>query len=160
MGQIPLIYTEWDETALQPKEVLAQVAVDQGVLFLRKLANATVIRNQLFEHTSNESDGRESLIYLQPLRYSHLEEKDAIEKAVFSRHDIAPKYEAEYWTKGDHNFIFREMQRFDQAMDAAQVLLDHYVHFHGTHYEILYAVLDPARRKLLLFLKRTAFSVL
>lgn len=158
MGQIALRYFEWDESEMQPKEILAQVLVDQGVLFLRKLVNATVIRNQLFEHTSNESDGKESFIYLQPFEASQLEEKAPIEQAVFSRHNVAPRYEAEYWTLEDRSFICRETQRFDHPMDTAQLLLDHYLHFQGYHYEYLYAVLDPARRKLLLFLKQTVFT--
>ncbi|RXT07868.1 hypothetical protein [Ammoniphilus sp. CFH 90114] len=158
MDQLPLIYSEWKETEQQAGETLAQVLVDQHVLFLRKLVNATIIRNQIYQHTSNESDEKYSYIYLQPFSETSIEEKEAIEQAVFSRHDVAPRYEAEYWTAGDHSFICRQTQRFELPLDAAMLLLDHFIHLNGIHYEYLYAVLDPARRKLLLFLKRTVYN--
>lgn len=151
--QYPLVYLEWNEDHQMSTEPLAKVLVDQGILFLRKLVNATVIQNRIWEHSSHESDEDQSTIYVKPY-----DKGDEMEKTVFSRHEMASQYEAEYWEENHSGYHFLQNRRFTQALGAAQVLLDHYLHLNDVHYEIQYAILDPARKKVLLFLQRTAFN--
>jgi len=156
--QFPVIYQKWDERTGQSLEPVAKVLVSQGILFLRKLVNATVIRNQIWEHTSHEAEGDHSLIYVKPFDSAAFTYGEEIKKTVYTQYDLANRYEAEYWGFIGNDFQLMEKDKFEQALDAAQVLLDHYIHIDECHYEVDYAILDPNRKKILLFLQQTSFS--
>lgn len=156
--QLPVIYQEWDETKDQSLEPMAKVLVSQGILFLRKLVNATVIQNGIWEHTSHESDGEHSLIYVKPFDPMALKYGEEIKETVFSRYDLADRYEVEYLGMVGSHFQCLKRDTFEQALEAAQVLLNHFVHIDERHYEVDYAILDPSRKKILLFLQQTSFS--
>lgn len=156
--QYPLVYREWDEEKQVDTEPLMKVLVNQGILFLRKLVNATVIQNRIWEHSSHESDEDLATIYVKPFAAAdhHLGKK--MEETVFARLEMSPQYEAEFWVENHASYDWLQNRSFKQALDAGQLLLDHYLHLNGAHYEIQYAILDPARKKVLLFLQRTAFN--
>ncbi|WP_134701227.1 hypothetical protein [Ammoniphilus sp. YIM 78166] len=157
-NELPVIYQEWDEQTGQSLEPIAKVLVSQEILFLRKLVNATMIRNQIWEHTSHETDGEKSFIYVKPFDPNVVTHGEKIKQTAFSRYDLANRYEAEYWGFTGIDFQLLKIGTYEQALDAAQVLLDHYVHVHKVHYEVDYVILDPNRKKILLFLQQTSFS--
>lgn len=156
--QYPLVYIEWDENKQIDSEPLAKVLVNQGILFLRKLVNATVIQNRIWEHSSHESEEDQSTIYVKPYVPGDHDKGKELEKTVFTYHEISPQYEAEFWEEDRFGYHRLQKRCCHQALDAAQLLLDHYLHLNGIHYEIQYAILDPARKKVLLFLQRTTFN--
>lgn len=156
--QIPLLYAEWNDSTGQPSEPLAKVLVSQGILFLRKLVNATVIHNYIWEHTSHERDGEQAFIFVKPLDPVDQPLGSEMKEAVFSRHDVSGQYEVEYWELDHLRCQWLDKQTFERSLEAAQILLDHYLHHHGVHFEVTYTILDPARKKVLVFLQRTEFN--
>ncbi|RKD23846.1 hypothetical protein BEP19_05295 [Ammoniphilus oxalaticus] len=155
--QLPLIYQHWDEQNSEPIETINRMLVSREVLFIRKLVDATVLRNKIWEHTSNETEGDYSCIYIKPFEIKETPTGEQIEQVVFARHDLAGRYEAEYWVVLENEYHLLTVATFEQTWHAAQVLLDHYLRIAEKHYEVNYAILDPNRKKILLFIQETSF---
>jgi hypothetical protein len=150
-----LNYQEWSEALGRVERELLDIHVSPEELFMRKLVNATVIRNRMFEHTSNESENnREHAIYAKPFRDHEVEYGPAIWKSAFEFVDVSRTFEPAFcvWQNGD--FTVKPMlYGISQPMDIAQLLLDHYLIEYGRTYEVLYTLLDHERKKVLFFLK-------
>ncbi|TFE28135.1 hypothetical protein [Cohnella luojiensis] len=153
---LPLAYLEWSESLGRVEQHLLDAYVSREELFLRKLVNATVIRNRMFEHSSNESESnRRHAVYVKPFReFDIATYGTAIWKHAFEFCDISDSLEAVFciWHNGD--FVAEPMTfGLLEPMDIAQLLLDHYLIEMGKTYEVLYTVLDNERKKVLFFLK-------
>lgn len=153
---IQLHYQEWSESLGRVEQELLEVYVSREELFLRKLVNATVIRNRMFEHTSNESENnREHAIYAKPFRDHDVEAYGpAIWKHAFEFVDVGHSIEPVFcvWHNGD--FTVKSMPYgIAGPMDISQLLLDHYLIEYGNTYEVIYTLFDHERKKVLFFLK-------
>ncbi|QMV43426.1 hypothetical protein [Cohnella cholangitidis] len=151
-----LDYREWSEALGRVEQGLLDIHVSPEELFMRKLVNATVIRNRMFEHTSNESENnREHTIYAKPFRDHEVDTfGPAIWKSAFEFVDVSRTFEPVFcvWHNGD--FVVKQMMYgIAQPMDIARLLLDHYLIEYGRTYEVLYTLLDHERKKVLFFLK-------
>lgn len=151
-----LSYQEWSEAESKVVRTILEQTVSNEELFVRKLVNATVIRNQCFEHTSHESeDGQRQFIYMKPFQEMELKPYGSpIKHALFEYCDIATVLAAEwhYWERGQFN-RGEPLRPAYQTLELAQLLLDHYYVERGHTYEHVYSVLDLDRRKVNLFLK-------
>lgn len=153
---LPLTYQEWSESLGRAERELLEVHVSREEMFLRKLVNATVIRNRMFEHTSNESENnREHVIYAKPFREYEVDTYGpGIWKHAFEFVDVSHTIEPVFcvWHNGDFA-VKPVLHGISQPMDIAQLLLDHYLIEYGRTYEVIYTLLDHERKKVLFFLK-------
>ncbi|MFD2611081.1 hypothetical protein [Paenibacillus gansuensis] len=154
---IDLTYLEWDESRRESSSVWLQTGVAQGELFLAKLVNATLFRNRLGEHVSNETDQYgHAAVYIKPWMDSCLPEYGAaVREALFDYCDVSEQMEMEYWRFEEGRFTKWIKEPLSSALAAASILLDHYRTIHYTDYEVLYAVHDLDRKKVVMFLKQT-----
>lgn len=136
--------------------VLEQLSLSRDELFVHKLVDATLMKNRLWAHLSNEcEDGREHAVYVadyesqKPVEYGA-----AIADAALAMCRVSSTYGAEYM-----RWDGRAFQEFDPGtnvsytMELAEALLDHYLVRQGITYEIVYSVLDTDRRKVVIFVK-------
>lgn len=154
MSQIPLFYIEWDETFQLPSPPISETTVSNGELFIRKLVNASMMNNRIWEHISNETDEHgQSVIYVKPWLKEYSRFGEAMDVAVHEHYDIAEAaYEIEYYHMNGERFSLKTKSSYKNPMDIAQVLLDHYVSLNGATYEAYFALWDNSRHKVLLFL--------
>jgi hypothetical protein len=159
-SEIPLIYTEWDDqrNEASPSPIL-QVIVSQGVLFLRKLVNASVINNRMWEHTSHETDeDGQAYIYVKPWNKAEHSYGEQVEKCIYHRYDISTAYEIEFYRLVQGQYEILSNVSGNSTLEVAQVLLDHYRAINGIFYELSYAVLDHNRRKVIIFVERSEIA--
>jgi len=155
----PVSYEEWNEEQARVERHLLDVRVPREELFLRKLVNATVIHNRLYEHSSHESeDDRKHFVYAKPFDERSLRSYGpAVLRAVFETSEAAaePSADCYYWRDGA---FVRGQPAFpvNGALDIAERLLDHYRVEYGRTHEAVYAVWDEERKKALFFLKEVA----
>lgn len=153
----PLSYLEWSEHGQRVERTITETAVSRDELFVRKLVNATVVRNSLFEHTANESeDGQRHLIYAKP--YHDQDDAvygSAIRTALYENCSVSPHLEAEYLLWNGYRFkpCVLGQRPLANPLDFAQLLLDHYIVSEQQSYETVYTVYDMDRSKLIIFLK-------
>ncbi|WP_337103731.1 hypothetical protein [Paenibacillus sp. YIM B09110] len=153
----PLSYVEWSEYEQRVLRTIAEATVSQGELFVRKLVNATAVRNGLYEHTANESeDGQQHLIYMKP--YSEFDDSiygTAIRTALYENCSVSPYLEAEFllWNGYRFNPCVLAMRPPASPLDFAQLLLDHYIVSERSTYETVYTIYDMDRSKIVVFLK-------
>lgn len=153
---ISLSYLQWSEAMGRVEEQLLNVFVSRDELFIRKLVNASVVRNRLLEHTSNESeDNRQHAIYAKPFQdadlpvYGH-----EVWRTVFDLCDVGFRIDALFFVWENGRFAEQKFTFYASSeTDIAQLLLDHYLVESGRSYEVVYTVFDHERKKALFFLK-------
>lgn len=151
-----LTYRSWSEDKQAETGVLEQTSVTRDELFMRKLVDATLMKNKLWTHLSNEcQDRREHVIYVT-MDEQQLPEGygAAIADAALGLCKMSSMYSPEYMLWNGRSF--EELELIESAgytMELAEQLLDHYMVRAGKTYEILYSVLDADRKKVLFFVK-------
>ncbi|MDK8190342.1 hypothetical protein QP794_09605 [Paenibacillus sp. UMB7766-LJ446] len=151
-----LTYRNWSDDRQVETGVLEQVSVTRDELFMRKLVDATLMKNKLWAHLSNEcEDRREHAVYLTEYNNQKpAEHGTAIADAALSMCKMSSMYSAEYmlW----NGSAFQELDLAESSsytMELAEQLLDHYMVRGGITYEFVYSVLDADRNKVLFFMK-------
>jgi hypothetical protein len=139
------------------EEIIHSEQVPFEELFLRKLVDATMVRNQLWQHERHEhNDEHQSAIYVTAWDGVEISVyRDAIRHVLFDRYDVSNYYEVQWykWQVDQQSFELWKAESTDHPLTSATVLLDHAYQFHQQRFVVLYAVLDLDRRKLLLFLR-------
>ncbi|WP_260985273.1 hypothetical protein [Paenibacillus xylanexedens] len=151
-----LTYRSWSDEKQAETGVLEQASVTRDELFMRKLVDATLVKNKLWAHLSNEcQDQQEHAVYVtaydtqMPEGYG-----GAIADAALAMCKMSSMYSPEYMLWNGHSF--EELTLTESSvytMEIAEQLLDHYMVRSGKTYEFLYSVLDADRRKVLFFMK-------
>lgn len=149
-------YQEWSEDEGKVVRVLQEQSVTNEEIFIRKLVNATVIRNQLYEHTSHESEeGTRHIVYAKPFQESDVQVYgNSIKPPLFEYCSSTIRVEPEFLYWDGHTF--RRGSRLmltREPLEIAQLLLDHYLVVQDTTYETVYSVLDTDRNKAVFYLK-------
>lgn len=151
-----LMYRSWSEDKQAETGVLEQASVTRDELFMRKLVDATLMKNKLWAHLSNEcQDRRDHAIYVtaydQQMPEGH---GAAIAEAALGRCKMSPMYSPEYMLWNGRSFEELELaESSGYTMELAEQLLDHYMVREGETYGFLYSVLDADRKKVLFFMK-------
>ncbi|MNM91947.1 hypothetical protein D3C76_53770 [compost metagenome] len=154
-------YQEWSEPEGRVLSVLQEKRVPGEEIFLRKLVNATVIRNQVYEHTSNESEvGERHNVYVKPFDEDDLELYGVhIKSSLFENSARSIRIETEFLCWEETGFERREvLAPIRDLYEISQLLLDHHLVIRGNHYEILYSVLDTDMNKVNFYLKEMGLS--
>lgn len=152
-----LTYLEWSEHEQRAVKTITDAAVTRDDIFVRKLVNATVFRNALYEHTANEcEDGMRHSIYAKP--YSEHDDAlygQAIRNALHEYVAVSPYMEAEYllWNGYRFNPCALALPAPSVPLEFAQLLLDHYIVSELRTYETIYTIYDMDRSKIVIFLK-------
>jgi len=152
-------YHEWSELEGKVTKDLEEQSVSNADIFVRKLVDATVLRNQLYEHTSYESENsHRHLIYAKPFNESDYEEFGPSIKPPLSEY-CAPSYTLEteflYWNA--YQFERGNRIRFsNDALEIAKLLLDHYIVDNEKTFETLYTVFDPMRSRVMFYMKEVS----
>lgn len=136
--------------------MLEQTSVTRDELFMRKLVDATLVKNKLWAHLSNEcQDGREHAVYVTAYEQQMPDEYGAaIADAALAMCKMSSMYSAEYMLWNGRSFQELELTTsFTYTMELAEQLLDHYMVRDGKTYEFLYSVLDADRKKVLFYMK-------
>ncbi|ANE46320.1 hypothetical protein SY83_08555 [Paenibacillus swuensis] len=154
MKETSLTYCEWDEALSRVAGIWLKLPVTREQLCIRKLVNATVLRNKAGEHTSHETDGAgESMIYVKPWTPASLPVYgEAVREALYEYSDIAEYGEVEYYRYRGERFERFLQQGMGEPYETVTILVDHYRNVQQTDYEIVYTILDTDRNKLLLFM--------
>jgi hypothetical protein len=153
----PLTYLEWSDQDQRVVRTIADATVSRDDIFVRKLVNATVYRNGLFEHTANEcEDGARHHIYVKP--YNEHDDTvygQAIRTALHEHCTVSPYMEVEYllWNGYRFNPCALGQQPPASPLEFAQLLLDHYIVSEERTYETIYTINDIDRSKIVVFLK-------
>lgn len=149
---IPLKYVLWDEQEQSEVKLLSKVLVSKGALFIRKLVDSTLIRNVLYEHTSNETDEQQHRnIYVQHWQYAG-PYRESILKAAEMFQDSTPSYfEIEIFLIDKEEVRLFTRQQKD-PLDISEMLLDHYYSIEGRMYQVEHAIFDHDRHKVLFLL--------
>lgn len=153
----PLTYLEWSDQDQRVVRTITDATVSSDDIFVRKLVNATVYRNGLFEHTANEcEDGLRHHIYVKP--YNECDDTvygQAIRTALHEYCTVSPYMEAEYllWNGYRFNPCVLGQQPPAGPLEFAQLLLDHYIVSEERTYETIYTIYDIDRSKIVVFLK-------
>jgi hypothetical protein len=151
-----LMYRSWSEDKQAETGVLEQASVTRDELFMRKLVDATLMKNKLWAHLSNEcQDRRDHAIYVTAYDQQMPEGHGvAIADATLGMCKMSSMYSPEYMLWNGRSF--EELQLAESSgymMELAEQLLDHYMVRGGKTYEFLYSVLDTDRKKVLFFMK-------
>lgn len=136
--------------------MLEQASVTRDELFMRKLVDATLVKNKLWAHLSNEcQDGREHAVYVTAYDQQMPDEYGAaIADAALAMCKMSSMYSAEYMLWNGRSFQELELTASSTyTMELAEQLLDHYMVRSGKTYEFLYSVLDADRKKVLFYMK-------
>lgn len=152
-----LTYLEWSEEEQRVERSITEFDVTRDDIFVRKLVNATVFRNGVFEHTANEcEDGKRHHIYAK--RYNESDDivyGQAIRAALHEYVTLSPYMEVEYllWNGYRFNPCTLAQQAPASPLEFAQLLLDHYIVSDQRTYETIYTIYDMDRSKIVIFLK-------
>lgn len=136
--------------------MLEQTSVTRDELFMRKLVDATLVKNKLWAHLSNEcQDGREHAVYVTAYEQQMPDVYGAaIADAALAMCKMSSMYSAEYMLWNGSSFQELELTvSSTYTMELAEQLLDHYMVRGGKTYEFLYSVLDADRKKVLFYMK-------
>ncbi|WP_028544091.1 hypothetical protein [Paenibacillus taiwanensis] len=158
-SKLALRYIEWDEEAQLERGELSNWSVSRNYLFICKLADATVLRNRLWEHTSHETDQYgQATIYVREFRGQLPNDRtNAVKHTIFQTAcDVADPFEMVWYVYDRDQNTFQDAgtERPSDPLQAAFVLLDHYTYWRGMEVEMLMTVLDADRNKLLLFVEQ------
>ncbi|WP_199614118.1 hypothetical protein [Paenibacillus alkalitolerans] len=150
-----LCYQEWSEADRRVVRLVDQATVSREELFIRKLVNATLIRNQLYVHSSNESENFElHHIYVAPFDARNQPYGEAIREAAFEYCSVSARIEAEWKVYDGSYFVNTELIAPDDGLiDIARMLLDHYLIIEGHTYETIYSLLDNDRNKVVFYVR-------
>ncbi|WP_311517954.1 hypothetical protein [Paenibacillus polymyxa] len=136
--------------------MLEQTSVTRDELFMHKLVDATLVKNKLWAHLSNEcQDGREHAVYVTAYEQQMPDEYGAaIADAALAMCKMSSMYSAEYMLWNGSSFQELELTvSSTYTMELAEQLLDHYMVRGNKTYEFLYSVLDADRKKVLFYMK-------
>lgn len=136
--------------------MLEQTSVTRDELFMRKLVDATLVKNKLWAHLSNEcQDRREHAVYVTAYDSQMPDEYGAaIADAALAMCKMSSMYSAEYMLWNGRSFEELDLaESSTYTMELAEQLLDHYMVRSGKTYEFVYSVLDADRRKVMFFMK-------
>ncbi|PRA03673.1 MULTISPECIES: hypothetical protein [unclassified Paenibacillus] len=151
-----MTYRNWSDDRQAETGVLEQTSVTRDELFMRKLVDATLVKNKLWAHLSNEcQDGREHAVYVTAYEQQMPDEYGAaIADAALAMCKMSSMYSAEYMLWNGSSFQELELTASSTyTMELAEQLLDHYMVRSGKTYEFLYSVLDADRKKVLFYMK-------
>ncbi|WP_339190727.1 hypothetical protein MKX33_12460 [Paenibacillus sp. FSL R5-0490] len=151
-----MTYRSWSDDRQAETGVLEQASVTRDELFMRKLVDATLVKNKLWAHLSNEcQDGREHAVYVTAYDQQMPDEYGAaIADAALAMCKMSSMYSAEYMLWNGRSFQELELTASSTyTMELAEQLLDHYMVRSGKTYEFLYSVLDADRKKVLFYMK-------
>ncbi|MET1172165.1 hypothetical protein [Paenibacillus amylolyticus] len=151
-----MTYRSWSDDRQAETGVLEQASVTRDELFMRKLVDATLVKNKLWAHLSNEcQDGREHAVYVTAYDKQMPEQYGAaIADAALAMCKMSSMYSAEYMLWNGSSFQELELTvSSTYTMELAEQLLDHYMVRGGKTYEFLYSVLDADRKKVLFYMK-------
>ncbi|WP_340028133.1 hypothetical protein MHB71_26745 [Paenibacillus sp. FSL H7-0940] len=151
-----MTYRSWSDDRQAETGVLEQASVTRDELFMRKLVDATLVKNKLWAHLSNEcQDGREHAVYVTAYEQQMPDEYGAaIADAALAMCKMSSMYSAEYMLWNGSSFQELELTvSSTYTMELAEQLLDHYMVRGGKTYEFLYSVLDADRKKVLFYMK-------
>ncbi|MEK4529448.1 hypothetical protein CXK86_05490 [Paenibacillus sp. BGI2013] len=151
-----MTYRSWSDDRQAETGVLEQASVTRDELFMRKLVDATLVKNKLWAHLSNEcQDGREHAVYVTAYDQQMPDEYGAaIADAALAMCKMSSMYSAEYMLWNGSSFQELELTvSSTYTMELAEQLLDHYMVRGGKTYEFLYSVLDADRKKVLFYMK-------
>ncbi len=154
-----IAYVEWSEDERRAIRRIAETHASPEDMFVRKLVNATMFRNRLYEHTSNEcEEGRRHYIYVKP--YSAADNGScgqAIYDAAKRSCSVAMHMKAEFLLWDGTAFV--PLRSFPlvpvSPLEFVRTLLDHYMVAGGRAYESLYTVYDMDRNAIIWMLKET-----
>jgi hypothetical protein len=152
-----LLYMEWSERDQRVERTITEAAVTREDIFVRKLVNATIFRNSLYEHTANEcEDGQHHHIYAKP--YNEHDDTvygQAIRAALYEYVTVSPYMEVEYllWNGYRFNPCTLAQRAPASPLEFAALLLDHYIVSEQKTYETVYTIYDMDRSKIVVFLK-------
>ncbi|WP_127534105.1 hypothetical protein [Paenibacillus kobensis] len=153
-GSKKLTYAEWDERLEAVVRTDSVWDVSSELMFVCKLVNGTLLGRRLWEHSSNESAAEGSAIYLKPWHPAACGGFGlGIEEACYSRYDTGSGLELQYWHLRSGKFQLCGSEPDIGPLETAAVLLDHYRTINGIPCEVLGAVLDMERSKVLLFIR-------
>ncbi|MCG7406247.1 hypothetical protein MH117_02380 [Paenibacillus sp. ACRRX] len=158
-SKLALRYVEWDEEAQLERGELSNWSVSRDYLFICKLADATVLRNRLWEHTSHETDQYgQAIIYVRAYKGQLAPDvANAVKHTIFhTKCDVADPFEMVWYVydRVQNTFQHAGTERPSEPLQAALVMLDHYMYWQNMEVESLMTVLDADRNKLLLFVER------
>ncbi|MCW3793027.1 hypothetical protein OM416_15660 [Paenibacillus sp. LS1] len=151
-----MTYRSWSDDRQAETGVLEQASVTRDELFMRKLVDATLVKNKLWAHLSNEcQDGLEHAVYVTAYDQQMPDEYGAaIADAALAMCKMSSMYSAEYMLWNGRSFQELELTASSTyTMELAEQLLDHYMVRDGKTYEFLYSVLDADRKKVLFYMK-------
>lgn len=152
-----LIYLEWSEHEQRVQRTISEAAVTREDVFVRKLVNATMFQNGLYEHTANENEeGKQHHIYAKP--YNENDDAvygKAIRAALYEYVAVSPYMEVEYllWNSYRFNPFTLTLPAPASPLEFAALLLDHYIVSEQQTYETIYTIYDMDRSKIVVFLK-------
>lgn len=150
-----LTYQEWSEPEQRVISQLLDQYVAEEEIMVRKLVNATVIHNKLYEHISNESEnGTRHIIYAS--RFNR--EQDAvhgrfIEDPLFANSASSEQLGIVLLRWNGNGFEKSDFFTPPYAAAASMLLLDHYLVLYSVCYEIIYSVLDLDTNHVIFYLK-------
>jgi hypothetical protein len=153
-----LSYQEWAEQDKRVVGYLLEQYVSREELFVRKLVNASVIHNKLYEHVSNESEnGTRHIIYAS--RFNR--EQDTvhgryIEEPLFANSARSEQLSIVLLCWNDGRFERSEFLTAPYDVPARTLLLDHYWVLYSVCYEIIYSVLDLDTNHVIFYLKEVS----
>lgn len=152
--EVPLFYLEWDDFRSEASPFpSAQLAVEQGELFLRKLVNATWIDQRVWEHISHETDEHgQGLVYVKPWKAELHSYGTAMEAMLHQGYQPSADYRVEWIRLEAEKGQVIHSQSYSDPLQVAELLLDHYRSVNGRDYEIHYAIYDQNRRNTTIFL--------
>jgi hypothetical protein len=125
-------------------------------LCLRKLVDATMLRNQLWEHTRHERNGeRQAAIHLQDWHVNNAGSNFAsIEQMLFESFAISKAYTIQYYVWTSSKYEQKQIDDVSDPLRAAIILLDHALAEADDYFEIEYSVLDLHRKTVFIFLRK------
>jgi hypothetical protein len=127
-------------------------------LFIRQLADATLIKNRLWEHTFNAASSKSHLaIHAVAWSEDPMEPYSAqISKTVFAHCAVGEVFQLKWygWNEVQFDLWHQELVPPAKILHASSVLLNHGYVIEDRMTTILYAVMDLDCRAMLLFVKK------
>ncbi len=135
--------------------VVAEERVLPQELFVRHLADATVIAGRLWQHERNESAAPEgSVVHVSPWSPDAVDEDtDAIAAVARGFAAPTPAYEVLWFERNLTSYQLVRRTSEQDTLHAARALLYHAYLVDGRALDVAYAVVDAERRKVFVFLR-------
>ncbi|WP_139489108.1 hypothetical protein [Brevibacillus dissolubilis] len=139
-----LLYKWINRSNVDQSSAVREADVSRDELHVRKLVDATIMSNVLYEHTSNAYEDAE-VIYVEPTD----EKKHLLPKEGQQVYGLT----AEYYDISQGYSRLVQTRTFEDAASLATRLLDHYTVLAGRDYQLVYTILDEDRGAVLIFVQ-------